>query len=149
MFKHVIRKEPSEGSSSGSEREEELELEAGEDVELGSDAEGAEGGLGETSAMAEEEAAFWDENDEDLPENLPSLEEAYENPVFELETDAKGRKSVRRCLNADLKRRILMLVAPQLICVFCPDKVLREGKMKDVHLESGVRTCLVHICCIG
>jgi len=115
MFKHVIRKEPSEGSSSGSDRED-LLSDAGDDVALGSDVEGGDAGLGETIAMAEEEAAFWDENDEELPENLPSLEEAYENPVFELETDAKGRKT--------------------LICVFCPDKVLREGKMKEVHLDS-------------
>lgn len=91
MFKHVIRKEPSEGSSSGSEADD-FDSENEEPTIDGADVTDAP--AGETSAMAAEEAAFWDETDEELPANLPALEEAVENPVFELEVEASGRKKV-------------------------------------------------------
>lgn len=131
MFKHVIRKEPSEGSSSGSERDE-------ADEALLDGSEGHEGQLGETSVMAEEEAAFWEENDEELPANLPSIQDALENPIFEAAADAKGRKTVSRSVTSLDACHCRLLACMQLICVLCPDKVLREGKMSETHLDSSV-----------
>jgi len=142
MFKHVTKRggrEGSSGSDSGSESgsdgraaaveegleeftgfgEEEDELEEldedeDEDDDDDDDEELAEGG-GEAS-FAVEDGDDDDDEEVELPANLPTLKEAVHNPVFELSADAKGRKT--------------------LVCICCPDKVLREGTMKDVHLAS-------------
>merc|ERR1711939_1045009 len=118
MFKHVTKRggrEGSSGSDSGSE--------SGSDGRAAAVEEGLEEftGFGEEEDELEELDEDEDEDDDDdeeveLPANLPTLKEAVHNPVFELSADAKGRKT--------------------LVCICCPDKVLREGTMKEVHLAS-------------
>lgn len=115
MFKHVTNKGRSEGSESGSE----VEDEEREPESFFPDEQGEEEGLDVGDEEDEEEedeldddedaedATMQDENqnreeqfadgqdDETLPEDLPSLEEAKTKPIFTLSTAANGRKTVR------------------------------------------------------
>lgn len=88
MFKHVLKREESEGDESGSDVENLLEEQAGSDSG-GSDADMADDAAGEDMPLFAD-----DEDDEELPTNLPSVEGAATEPIFELSQDPKGRKTV-------------------------------------------------------
>ena len=109
MFKHVLKKRSgSEVTSSGSESELDPEIDdEAEFVGFGSDNGGDTDGdssesdiadiqhgteLSEMEVNEEEE----EEESEELPANLPNLQEAITEPIFELNVDAKGRKNVRK-----------------------------------------------------
>ena len=89
MFKHVLKPEDSEGSESGDELQS-----SNEDSDGGDEVNGKiEGSDGEEAGFG----VFGDDgevDDEELPEHLPSVEDAAKNPVFLLKQDPKGRKTV-------------------------------------------------------
>jgi hypothetical protein len=136
MFKHVAKQRrlaasnkqvqlSDEDSSGNSASEDEASLSGSGDEGSGSDGSGMdedqEEGLDEEEAPEEEE----DEEEELLPPppGFPTALAALDNPIASPSDDAEA---------ASAEDSIL-------ICVVCPSKVLKHGKMLEVHLASKVR----------
>jgi hypothetical protein len=109
MFKHVSRKNGeagSDNSDSGSDHEDQeaVTLEEGDEFAgFGSNGEedDEESGDDEEDDEHEGQSAFMQgqeeldgDDEQELPENLPSLQDAVTSPVFELSEDAASRKTV-------------------------------------------------------
>ena len=111
MFKHIIKKQAgSEVTSSDSETDlnpeetGEVDLDEYEEFAGFGEDEGDEGQDGGEEDLLEQADDDEEEGEqEQLPANLPSLQEAVTMPIFEVSADVTGRKTVREASQGYVK----------------------------------------------
>ena len=139
-----------EGNDSSSEEELELSSDeeegsgSGEDEsEDGDEVDDSVGSAGEGDSDDEEQDLVLDEDQpRPPPAGFPTAKEALENTVASTaaliaEMDAEKGEEAKGGAEDDEEEE----EAP-LVCVVCPNKILKPGKMVEVHLASKVSTAL-------